>query len=95
MSPPKKTAGKKGQRMRCGEAKKPASGVGGGGGERGRERRRERENKTRGGGAVTCTRARSWQLMQCDQMDEDDGDAKRDLGGREGGGWGDTSTREF
>lgn len=50
MSPPKKTAGKKGQRMRCGEAKKPASGVGGGGRERGREEGRERTKREEGGG---------------------------------------------
>lgn len=30
------------------------------------------------GGAVTCTRARPWQLMQCDQMDEDDGETRGD-----------------
>lgn len=50
--------------------------------ERGREReereqKREEEGEEQGGKkAVTCTRARSWQLMQCDQMDEHDGETR-------------------
>lgn len=57
-----------------------------GGGEREGEREagRERENKKeerkvrsrKKKKPVTCTRARSWQLMQCDQMDEHDGETR-------------------